>query len=175
MASIKQLDRDLDKILHEKMMLVYSCIGIVMRKRYHWEKNGILNLFEKCEEVWKECAKDNSKSMVQMLDEEVGIEIQIGDGKSWKEIAFLNAEYDFPRLTRPQWIYMRMRQRKWILPQITACMLLALHRKCGFDSDQIEDVYERLLKVEQDNLFDPVLACHICEKVTGVRVMEVTG
>jgi hypothetical protein len=161
-----------DRYLNDRMMLVFASIGIVMRTRYHWEKNGIVDLYRHFFEVWKECASSNEKSMVQMLDEETGVEVQIGNGKSWRDMPYLNAGLTYKPRSRAEWIYMRARMRRWIPGQVTACMLLALHRKCSFDSDQIADVYERLLAVEQDNLFDSAMACDMCERITKVRVRE---
>lgn len=161
-----------DRYLNDRMLLVFASIGIVMRTRYHWEKNGIIDLYKRFFEVWKECAKDTSRSMVQMLDEETGVEVQIGDGKSWRDVPYLNASIVYKPQTRAEWIYMRVRMKRWIPGQITACMLLALHRKCGFDDDQIADTYADLLAVEQDNLFDSSLACDMCERITKVRVRE---
>jgi hypothetical protein len=167
-----RIKAEADKYLNDRMMLVFGCIGIVMRTRYHWERNGIIDLYRHFFEVWKECASSNEKSMIQMLDEETGVEVQIGDGKSWRDMPYLNASLSYKPRSKAEWIYMRTRMMKWIPGQITACMLLALHRKCGFDSDQIADVYERLLAVEQDNLFDSAMACDMCERITKVRVRE---
>ena len=161
-----------DKYLNDRMLLVFACIGIVMRTRYHWERNGIIDLYKRFFEVWTECASSNEKSMIQMLDEETGVEVQIGDGKSWRDMPYLNADIPYKPHSKAEWIYMRARMKRWIPGQITACMLLALHRKCGFDSDQIADTYTDLLAVEQENLFDSTMACDMCERITKVRVRE---
>ena len=161
-----------DRYLNDRMLLVFACIGIVMKHRYHWERNGIIDLYKRFFEVWTECASSNERSMVQMLDEETGVEVQIGDGKSWRDMPYLNASIRYKPRSKAEWIYMRTRMLKWIPGQITACMLLALHRKCGFDSDQIADTYADLLTVEQENLFNSALAVEACERIAKIRVRE---
>ena len=96
--------------------------------------------------------------------------MQNGDGKSWQDLAFLNARIDMGQMTLPQWMYMRRQQMKWIPAQVTACVLLALKRKCGFDADQIADIYSRILAVEQENLFSESLAMEQCRRETLVNI-----
>ena len=59
---------------------------------------------------------------------------------------------------------------KWIPAQVTACILLALKRKCGFDEEQIAEIYQKLLAVEQENLFDEELAMEQCRRETLVNI-----
>ena len=167
---LKELERDMDRELMRQCRLIYSCTAVALKRSYNWEKRGILKLMDLTHEVWKECAATNEKSMIQMLDEETGVELQNGSGKSWKDLAFLNSRISMGQMTLPQWMYMRRQQMKWIPAQVTACVLLALKRKCGFDADRIAEIYQKLLAVEQENLFDEELAMEQCRRETLVNI-----
>lgn len=170
LKNLKKIEREMDRELDRQVRLIYASTAIALKRACHWEKQGILKLMDMTHEVWKECAATNEKSMIQMLDEETGVEIQTGDGKSWKDLAFLNSRISMGQMTLPQWMYMRRQQMKWISAQVTACVLLALKRKCGFDEEQIAEIYKRILKVEQENLFSESLAMEQCRRETLVNI-----
>lgn len=170
LKNLRKIEREMDQELDRQVRLIYASTAIALKRACHWEKQGILKLMDLTHEVWEECAATNQKSMIQMLDEETGVELQNGSGKSWQDLAFLNARIDMGQMTLPQWIYMRQQQKKWIPAQVTACILLALKRKCGFDEEQIADIYQKLLAVEQENLFDEGLAMEQCRRETLVNI-----
>ena len=170
LKSLRKIEREMDRELDRQVRLIYASTAIALKRACHWEKQGILKLMDMTHEVWKECAATNEKSMIQMLDEETGVELQNGDGKSWKDLAFLNSRISMGQMTLPQWMYMRRQQMKWIPAQVTACILLALRRKCRFDEEQIADIYQKLLAVEQENLFDEGLAMEQCRRETLVNI-----
>lgn len=169
---LKELERDMDRELMRQCRLIYSCTAVALKRSYKWEKRGILKLLDLTEEIWKECGSTILKSLVQMLDEETGVEIQRGDGKSWRDLAFLNAEQNVGYMTKAKWTYMRVQQKKWIAPQVTAGILLALHRKCGFDSDRIAETYARILEVEEEVEYKEDRAIALCSEETLVDIVE---
>lgn len=172
LKELRKIERQNDAYLQEQIRLIYAAAAIALKKSYNWEKHGIVKLMDLTYEVWKECAATNEKSMVQMLDEETGVELQNGSGKSWQDLAFLNARINMGQMTMPQWIYMRNQQRKWIPAQVTACILLALHRKCGFDAEKIAETYQKMLAIEQECLFTPEIALDQCKRLTKVDLVE---
>ena len=170
LKNLRKIEREMDQELDRQVRLIYASTAIALKRACHWEKQGILKLMDLTHDVWNECAATNERSMIQMLDEETGVELQNGDGKSWRDLAFLNARISMGQMTVPQWMYMRNQQRKWIPAQVTACILLALKRKCGFDADRIAEIYQKLLAVEQENLFDESLAMEQCRRETLVNI-----
>ena len=172
LKELRKIEKKNDEYLLEQIKLIYASTAIALKRAYNWEKHGIVKLMDLTHEVWNECAATNERSMIQMLDEETGVELQNGDGKSWKDLAFLNARIEMGQMTLPQWIYMRNQQRKWIPAQVTACILLALRRKCGFDEEQIASTYQKMLEVEQECLFTPELAVEQCQRETKVNLVE---
>lgn len=172
LKNLRKIEREMDRELDRQVRLIYASTAIALKRAHHWEKQGILKLMDLTHEVWEECAATNEKSMIQMLDEETGVELQNGDGKSWQDLAFLNARIDMGQMTLPQWIYMRQQQKKWIPAQVTAGILLALHRKCGFDSDRIAETYARILEVEEEVGYKEDRAIALCSEETLVDIVE---
>ena len=136
MDPILKIENELNRELNRQVALIYSAAAIALHRYNGWGRARIVSLMEMTSEVWHECAQTNEKSMIQMLEEETGIEVQNGSGQSWRDLAFLNAKIRMDRMTRPQWIYMRKKQMQWIPPNVTSCILLSLHRRCGFGGDK---------------------------------------
>lgn len=130
--------------------LIYGATAIVLKRYWGYGVKRTQATMDEVSSAWEECADTNEKSMIQMLEEETGIEIRNHEqGKGWRELAFLNADIkvDPNKMTRMQWIVMRQHQAQWMKQQIVACTLLALHRRFEFGTDrlirvagQIEDV-----------------------------------
>ena len=55
---------------------------------------------------------------------------------------------------------------------MTAGILLALHRKCGFDSDRIAETYARILEVEEEVGYKEDRAIDLCRRETMVNIAE---
>ena len=122
-------------------------------------------MFDRTEEAWNEVGADNSISMVQKLDEEVGIELVNEDNKSYKTYKYLNASIDDGSpLDGFQWLYMRQNQKKWVKAQVTATICIAMHRKEGFG-------YERLCKL-LDEMEDIKMDYHYNPKALVQQVLE---
>ena len=138
MDAYKKACRELEKEIIDQCYIGYSAAVLALKRNWGWGKKRITNLLGKSQEIWMECAGDVNKSMIQMLDEETGIEIQNGDGKSWKDLAYLNSKINTDRMTKAMYIYMRREQKKWAAPQVMACLLLALHRREGFGYDRCQ-------------------------------------
>ena len=110
--------------------------------------------------------------MIQMCEEETGIEVQNGSGKSWEELPYMNATLDTGKMSYAQWVYMRQQQVKWIAPQVMACLLVALHRKYGFGFDRCARFYEQVQEIEAQFGMDPERIRAACIKETGIDVTD---
>lgn len=158
--------------LRQKKML-YSAIAIVLWDDCGEKEPAIRKFFEVNEEVRQECAGDNMKSMLQICEEETGIEIQNGNGKSWHDMIFLNAELDTGKMTKAKYISMRRQQVKWVAPLTAAVILVTLHRRYGFDDDKCEQAYMQILAVMEKYGNDPAGLCRACMDITGIDIGEV--
>lgn len=153
--------------------IFYSAIAIVLWDDCGEKEPAIRKFFEVNEEVRQECAGDNMKSMVQICEEETKIEIQNGNGKSWHDMIFLNAELDTGKMTGAKVIYMRQQQINWMAPLTMACLLVTLHRRYGFDAERCARVYEQINNVKEQYGSDPDRLRDGCMELTGIDVMDV--
>ena len=97
-------DIALQKEGERQAMLIHGSAAIALYRHWGWRKHRILDMLDKTEEVWNECAEDSDRSMIRMCEEETGIEIQRGDGKTWKDLHYLNSKIDPGRMTPAKWI-----------------------------------------------------------------------
>ena len=165
----------LDKKLNEEVGIIYSATALALYRYWGWRLERIKGLMDMTGEVWHECAGTNLKSMPQMLEEETGIEVQCGDGKSWRDLAFLNAQIDKfdGKMTVAQFLYMRQQQLRWIPPNVTACILLSLYRRCGFGGDKrLPRIVSQIAGIREEfgNDVDALKAA--CKAETGICVIE---
>jgi hypothetical protein len=129
-----------------KWLDIVMCASIIALSRYWgWKKDRLSKLQKIQEDAWNEVANDNNKSMVQVLDEECGIELTNHEGVSYKDVIYLNASIDPGVELNPyQYLAMRQNQAKWTEAQITACVILAMHRKEGWGFNRSRELLERI-------------------------------
>lgn len=168
-------EKSTDKLNKEgdrQNQLLLSSTAIAFYRYWGWDKDKINDLMYTIDEVWTECADDIEKSMVEMCEAETGIELQIGDGKSWHDLHFLNSQLDPGRMTGAQWVYMRQQQLKWVAPTILAGILLALHRKYKFGYRRCSQIYAQILDIENEFGMDPMKLKAACLAETEVEIHD---
>lgn len=153
--------------------ILYGSTALALSRHWGKGKIAILNLFEVTGSVWRDCASTNLHSMIEMCETETGIEVQCGNGKSWRDLPYLNGSLDTQPMTNAQWVYMRQRQCKWIAPQVMACIMIALHRKYGFGFDRCARVYAQIQDIAASYGDDPKKIHDACLKETGINITEV--
>ena len=153
----------------KQCFLLYSATGLALWRYWGKKQQAINNFFMLSRQVWLDCAKDHDHSMIAMCEEETGIEIQNGNGVSWKDVAYLNGKDPGP-MTYEQWTYMRNQQVKWVAPQVMACLLLSLNRKYGFGYDRCARIYQQIQEIEDEFRMDPKKIRKACFEETGIDV-----
>ena len=153
--------------------LLYGSTAIALNRYWKKGKDAIVRLFDVSGEIWHECASTNLRSMVEMCETETGIEVQCGNGKTWRDLPYMNGSLQTARMTEGQWIYMRQQQIKWIAPQVMACIMIALHRKYGFGFDRCARIYQQIRDIEAEYKFDVGNLREICKQETLVNVYDV--
>ena len=83
-------------------MVLYSALALTMYRNWGMKKTAVTRLIDVTWDAWKECAVNYGSSMIKMCEEITGIEIQNGDGKSWRDAAYLSGE-DIGPMTDAQW------------------------------------------------------------------------
>ena len=135
---------------------IVMCSSIIALSRYWgWKKDRLSKLQEIQEEVWNEVASDNDVSMIQLLDAECGIELTNHEGVSYRDVIYLNTAIDDGvQLTKYQYLAMRRNQAKWTEAQITACIILAMHRKEGWGFKRARELLERMQQIKEEYDYD---------------------
>lgn len=164
---------DLESEGRKQCFLLYSATAIALFRHWNKKKAAILSLFEITGDVWHSCAETNLHSMIEMCEKETGIEIQNGDGKSWQDLPYLNATLNTQRMSNAQWVYMRQQQKKWIAPQVMACIMVALHRKYGFGFERLSRIYSQIQDIEAEYDMDPEKLQEACREMTGINIYDI--
>lgn len=168
-AATKALEREERK----QCMVIYAAAALALRRYWHRGRRAILNIFDETGEVWQDCVTSADKSMLKMCEDETGIEVQCGDGKSWHDIAYLNGTLSGRPMTFAQWTYMRQQQLRWVAPQVVACILLALHRKYGFGFDRCARFYEQIDAIRAEYNMDPERLLEQCRQEVEINIYDV--
>lgn len=163
----------LEKAEREQCMVIYAAAALALRRYWHRGRRAILNIFTETGEIWQDCVTSADKSMLRMCEDETGIEVQCGDGKSWHDIAYLNGSLAGRQMTFAQWTYMRQQQIRWVAPQIVACFLLTLHRKYGFGFDRCARFYSQIDAVRADFNSDPERLLEQCRSELRINIYDV--
>ena len=172
-SPIQKATRRIETEGRKHCLCIYSATAIALWNHWGKKSQAIRNLFDLTREVWQACAQDHDHSMIQMRETETGIEITNGDGKSWRDVWFLNG-FNPGMMTEAQWLYMRQQQIKWIRPQIMACMMISLHRKYGFGFERCGRIYQQINEIEGEYRANPDRLRKACYELTGIDVAKTT-
>ena len=75
-------------------------------------------------------------------------------------------------MTTSQWIYMRNRQKKWVEPQLMACILLGLHRMKGYGFTSLKRIYSQIAGIEAEYGWNRDALHAACLDATGISAVE---
>lgn len=142
MNATQRANARLDKELRRQADILIPCASIVLWEEFGWRKVRIIRRFQTSIEVANECTEaGTSKSILQMLEDETGIELQLeGYDKSYHDLKFLDPTgWDGRPPTTKELLYIRARQKKWLPMLLLAGLMISLHRDEGFG-------YERLVR-----------------------------
>ena len=170
---LRNVERQMNEEHDKQDRILRAAALITMHRHWGWRQKRLLGLLEMIDEVISECGDTRQKSMIQMLDEETGIELQNGDGKSWRDVAYLNGSINPGMMNEAQWLYMRQQQVKWIRPQVMACIMVSLHRKYGFGYDRCARIYQQIQDILDEHGNNPERIRKACLQETGINVVDV--
>ena len=178
MDVLRKANQELDEEMRKQVELIYSAAAIAFARYWNngWGSERIRRIFDKTLETWDECGATNQISMIQMLEDESGIELRIPDmDKGWRELAYLNSDINMGRMSIAQMIYMRQRQKKWIGAMLMACLFLSLHRKYGFGKDRLVRLMGQIHEFEAEFNFDRKKLVEACRTEAGVNLQHKFG
>lgn len=147
--AVKRADDDACRKNVESAYIVLCEAGIALH-RSGWGSKRVNTFLDVVQKVEDECSADTHRSMVQMLDEETGIELKPdATGPGWRELAYLNEHIEVSFRTVAQYRYMRSRQIRWIKTNFYACVFLALHRRYGWGPGRMTKLLEDMQEIDQ--------------------------
>ena len=140
MNPLKKIEQELNKEMMKQIHILYAASSVIWWREYGWRSTRIMRRFQTTTEIWGECADHGIyKSMLQMLEEETGIEMSLsGYDRSYHEFSYLDGDaWDGKLLTLEQTVYMHQQQKKWLAPLILASICLSLHRDEHWGAERI--------------------------------------
>lgn len=149
MNALKKIEEQLNKELYNEFNKLYTVTAYVLWTKYGWRKKRIITLFGSTQEIWEECANYGQyKSMLQMLEEETGIEMAVPGKPSYHTIAYLNGDIKYDQgITLEKMIYIRQRQKDWLTAIVLSGIALALYREYGFGFKRTNDFLQYVFEI----------------------------
>lgn len=172
MDPIKKVEAQMAVESRKQIHIYYSAVSLALHREWGWGRERISKMYHETQEAWEECAKTNERSMVQMLEEETGVELRNETGKTWRDLCFMNSEHpaNQQKWTKAQFLYMRIQQLKWTGTNVFACILLGLHRLYGFGPERLERVVQQAMQIREEFGYDQEALLGACLEETGVNI-----
>ena len=168
-AIIKATGALLDETMKQIKVIMGSC-ALVFHRYEHWGEVRIRRTMKAIMEVFSECGNNPDITMMKMLEDETGIEMQNGSGVSYHSLDFLNCK-DLRRrpsdLYQDELLYMRKRQMAWVAPQCMAGALIALHRREHYGYDRLSRLMQRVDQIRTEYNYDVKVITELCKAETG--------
>lgn len=157
----RKASKELDEEYKKAEATMFNASILVLYREYGFRKLRIERLLEKANEVYAECASSKQKSLVQMCDEKLGIELRNDNNESYKDTPYLsdddwNSKKDqvLHKMTVLQQncylIKVRQKMKAWMFPQTMASVLLALNKKEGWGADKVTEFASRVQTIREE-------------------------
>lgn len=174
---IREAQKAIQKELNKQLDIIYPAAAIVLW-RSGWRTLRIMRRFVTTMEIWGECHQYGpAKSMLQMLEEETGIELSLsGFEKSYHEIDYLDgSRWDGHTPSPYELLYMYQQQKRWMPPLILASFCLSLHRDEHYGLERIARFIAKVDQLRSETGEDPAEYNRIMEAETGITHAMIWG
>lgn len=171
---IVKADREVTAEGSKQIDILYHAMAIALYRYHGWRGLRIERLVHVSHETYEDCAKSNDISMIELLWNETGIDlIREDSNRPWYDIMYLNSDKDDGRpMTSAQVLAMLQNEKKWIASQITASILLSLHRKEGWGEERLFKFFTELEDVKHEFNCDPKILKKECDKLTHFIIAD---
>ena len=169
---LKHAEQALSKEMNKQIEIIYPACAVVWYRDYGWRALRINRRFETSSKIWHECADYGpEKSMLQMLEEETGIDLQLTGYRDWHDLQYVDGRaWDGQLVTLPEAIYMRQMQKTWIAPLLLACICLTLYRDEHWGAERISRFISLVDALRQEIGERPDDFEELMAEVTGMEV-----
>lgn len=148
---LSKAEKELEKAAELVCDMTYGCLALALHKYYGYGQKRIFKVMDKAAETSAEVGKDLDLSMLQLLEQETGIEIRMDDGSRWEDKIFLNAsKWDGTIRSYAQMISVRRAQIKWLEPTVLAECLMGMHKREKFGQDRLADLYKHIISIKTE-------------------------
>lgn len=171
--AIAKATKELQDSMDRSIDIYYSCAAIVLHKKYRFGSEKIKDIIKASHDSWLEVGDCNNISLVQLLDEETGIELANDYGESWEQFSYLNSKkWDG---VIPNWGYLvkvRHKEATWTNATALSGILIAVNRNCNFTQGKLikllADIQE--FKAEYENDVPKLL--RTVKEETGIELVK---
>ena len=174
MSGSKAVNRAYAKLqrhIKNQISIIYPSACLALWNEFGWREHRIWKVLNRSQKIIDELSEETDKSVIEVLDDETGIEITLPGTKSYKEYMYLNSELYRRRkpMSNPQLIHMCGRMETWVAPQIIACLCLSLHREYGFGADRLSRFVSAIDTVRAEHGENKKWYAAELENVTGMK------
>lgn len=168
---IKAAEKEVEKEVNLQIDILYHSAALVLHQ-YGWSREEIEEFASAGNATYSECLENNA-SLLQLLYNETGIELQRSDGlQSFKDVLYLGTKEQTKPLSAPEYLLMKQNQVKWVAAQITASIILALKRLDDWDDAECGAFFEDLEDKKWQYNLDADWIIHDCKEITGFYLAE---
>ena len=155
---------------HTKQLdIIYSACFCVLWQDYQWKETRIIKRFRLSADIWLKCDRF---SILEVMENETGIEMTLDGDKSFHEYAFLSGDTEIKPLSDAEYIYMHQRILKWLPTMILASVCLALYRTDGWGFERLSRFICKVDALRQLIGKDPKAYDKYMYEVTGHHTRE---
>ena len=143
----KKACQDLEKEAANAVDVIFMATVLSLYREYGWRRLRIKRFMDVASKVLADVGSDETVSMIQLCDKELGIEIRNEKNDSYLDVAYLNDEkwqgmkesfMKKPESYKKAYLtVMKQKMKSWMFPQITATILITLHRKEKWGYDRL--------------------------------------
>ena len=174
MKLIRKADAEVTAEGGRQIDILYHAMAIALYRYHGWRGLRIERLVKVSLGTYDDCAKSSDISMIELLWRETGIDLVREDtDRPWYDVVYLSSEHDTDKqMTGAQVLAMLQGEKKWIPCQITAAILLSLHRKEGWGDDRLFKFFQELQEVKAEFHSNPETLKNECDKLTGFIIAD---
>lgn len=173
---IAKLEEEHGRAICNAMDMIMPALAIAMYENTQVRWEGLMRWKQTLKEVIEECAADDDLTVYQVLERETGMELQIGDGKSYKDTVFADAknfEKNMNDNNPVKWVRFYQKKIQWSTATVMAACLVACNRQFRWAAegnlDKVRDATEFILDWYKRKTKPIALEF---EKVTGHKTSE---
>ncbi len=172
--ALKKADAEVKAEGGKQIDILYHAAAIALYRYHGWRALRIERLVHVSQGTYDDCAASNDISMIEMLWNETGIDlVREESNRNWYDVIYLNSDKDDGRqMTDMQILAMLQGEKKWLPSQITASIMVSLHRKEGWGPDRLFVFLNELNEVKMEYGCKPEELKKACGELTGFKIVE---